>query len=229
MFKQWLARISVALLLICPVVLWAAESESPESSELRQSESGQAEPRQIDSSNPQLVIEGVTAGLLGLLSEFEGRFETEPEAYFAALDELLNDVVDFTFIATNVMGPYRKTATPVQLEEFEKVFRLELIETYGRGLFSYSNQEIILIPLEEDLEGKKRVTLRQEIHNGDKVYPLNYSMGLNREGQWKVTNLVINGINLGKTFRNQFLQRAREFDGNIDQVINNWAADVQAG
>jgi phospholipid transport system substrate-binding protein len=49
-------------------------------------------------------------------------------------------------------------------------------------------------------------------------------MSLTRSGSWKVTNLVINGINLGKIFRNQFTQRARKLEGDIDKVINTWSS-----
>ena len=51
-----------------------------------------------------------------------------------------------------------------------------------------------------------------------------YSMSLTRTGSWKVTNLVINGINLGKIFRNQFTQRARKLEGNVDKVIDTWSS-----
>jgi phospholipid transport system substrate-binding protein len=58
------------------------------------------------------------------------------------------------------------------------------------------------------------------------VGPLVYSMSFTRDGSWRVTNLVINGINLGKIFRNQFTQRARKFEGNIDKVIDNWSSST---
>jgi phospholipid transport system substrate-binding protein len=51
-------------------------------------------------------------------------------------------------------------------------------------------------------------------------------MNLTRDGSWRVTNLVINGINLGKIFRNQFIQRAKQFGGDIDKVIDNWSSSA---
>ena len=87
-----------------------------------------------------------------------------------------------------------------------------------------SDETIVVLPPKEDIEDKRRVTVVQEIRGKDGVFPLYYSMALNRDGAWKITNVVINGINLGKTFRNQFAQRAEKYDGNIDQVIANWSA-----
>ena len=40
-------------------------------------------------------------------------------------------------------------------------------------------------------------------------------------------NVVINGINLGKTFRNQFTQSAQRSGGDIDQVISGWLTQPQ--
>ena len=70
----------------------------------------------------------------------------------------------------------------------------------------------------------KSTRVIQEIRGPDGVFPLIYSMSLTRSGSWKVTNLVINGINLGKIFRNQFTQRARKLEGDIDKVINTWSS-----
>ena len=206
MIKQWFASTVFILAIVSPMLVWAESSNAL--------------------SRPEIEIQTVTDKLLRLIHEHEKTFETEPDPFFMALDELMQDVVDFKFIARKVMGGYEKSASQEQLDRFESVFRDDLIKTYGRGLFLYGNQKVVLLPLEGDIAGKRSVTVNQEIHNDGKVYPLSYSMGLNREGQWKIINLVINGINLGKTFRNQFLQKAREYDGDVDKVLENWTSEV---
>ena len=50
-------------------------------------------------------------------------------------------------------------------------------------------------------------------------------MARKKTGEWMVVNVVINGINLGKTFRNQFVQSAQRSGGDIDQVIDGWLSD----
>lgn len=182
------------------------------------------EAQPIASPSPYQAVERITEGLLGIIPEYTDTYEADPAPLFAALDALLAESVDFRFIAYNVMGPYRKQASEEQHELFAQTFRRDLIETYGRGLFAYGNQEVVLLPMDDLPKGKRRTTVYQEIRGEGKVFPLQYTMGLNKQGEWKVTNLVMNGINLGKTFRNQFLQRAREYDGDIDQVIENWTS-----
>ena len=34
--------------------------------------------------------------------------------------------------------------------------------------------------------------------------------------------MIIESVNLGEIYRDQFLSSAREYDGDLDQVIANW-------
>tara|TARA_B110000908_G_scaffold160669_1_gene204104 strand:+ start:52 stop:702 length:651 start_codon:yes stop_codon:yes gene_type:complete len=175
---------------------------------------------------PHDLVEQVTHELLEAISVHRESFAEDPEVFFEALDGLLKDVIDFNWIAYKVMGRYAKVATVEQRNRFSYSFRRELIETYGRGLLSYGEQSIVVVPSAKDTSGLKSTRVVQEIRSSDGVVPLVYSMSLTRDGSWKVTNLVINGINLGKIFRNQFSQRARKFEGNIDKVIDNWSSST---
>jgi len=184
-----------------------------------------AESNVVSEQTPHQLVESVTSQLIETIAVHRDSFDENPEGFFLALDNLLVDVIDFNWIAYKVMGSYGKQATPDQRARFADTFRCELIETYGRGLVAYGEQSIVVLPPTEDLDGLRKVTVAQEIRGDDGVFPLFYSMGMNREGKWKVTNVVINGINLGKTFRNQFQQRAQKYGGNIDQIIENWSSN----
>jgi phospholipid transport system substrate-binding protein len=49
-----------------------------------------------------------------------------------------------------------------------------------------------------------------------------YQMGRNNRGEWKLRNVIIENVNLGEIYRNQFEAAAREHDGNLDTVIDTW-------
>lgn len=175
---------------------------------------------------PEQKIADATAKLLVTIADHQATFDQDPGSYFAALDQQLAELVDFDFIAVNVMGNYRKAATPEQRDKFTQVFRASLIETYGRGLISYNNQTIELIPSGEPVSDSRKVTVRQVIKGGDGDVPLEYTVARKKDStDWKVINVVINGINLGKTFRNQFMQSAQKNGGDIDAVIAGWTAE----
>lgn len=213
MFSGWIHSTIITLFLVVVSSACAIGASADEGSDMQV-------------QTPHQLVEAVTGQLLETISVHRDTFDENPEEFFAALDSLLENVIDFEWIAHKVMGSYGKQATPEQRDRFARAFRCELIETYGRGLVTYGEQSIVVIPPTEDINGHRKVKVVQEIRGSDGVFPLVYSMGLNREGKWKVTNVVINGINLGKTFRNQFVQSAQKFSGDINQVINNWSSSA---
>ena len=157
-----------------------------------------------------------------------GKATQKPKSLTSArLDQLLSAHVDFGFIARNVMGSYGRSASPEQRTRFAQTFRNGLVETYGRGLIGYNDQKIVLLDAAPVAKGQRRVTVKQEIRSSDNVYPLEYSLARKKSGEWMVVNVVINGINLGKTFRNQFVQSAQRSAGDIDQVIGGWLSDSE--
>ncbi|MBQ0720479.1 MAG: ABC transporter substrate-binding protein [Gammaproteobacteria bacterium] len=153
--------------------------------------------------------------------------EQQFDCFVAQVDRILDKVVAFDWIALKVMGGYGKAASAEQKAQFAEAFRNGLVDTYGRGLLSYSSEKIVLLP-EEEIGDKRKITVRQQIVGAEATYPLEYTMGL-KDGQWKVLNVVINGINLGKTFRGQFTQSSQKNAGDIDKVIASWDSGINNG
>jgi phospholipid transport system substrate-binding protein len=179
-------------------------------------------------SDPYKKIEEVTVELLNIIAAHRDSYPETEAAYFDRLDQLLAAHVDFGFIARNVMGSYGRSSSPKQRALFARTFRDGLVETYGRGLIGYENQKIVLLPTEPLVKGQRKVTVKQEIRSADNVYPLEYTLFRSKKtGEWMVVNVVINGINLGKTFRNQFMQSAQRSGGNIDKVISGWLTSAE--
>ena len=48
---------------------------------------------------------------------------------------------------------------------------------------------------------------------------------MNEDG-WKIINIIINGVNLGLTFRSQFQSLATFHNDNIEEILNNWVSDA---
>jgi phospholipid transport system substrate-binding protein len=178
-------------------------------------------------ANPYQKIENVTVELLGIIADHRDSYPETEVVYFDKLDQLMSSHVDFGFIARNVMGSYGRSASAEQRAQFATTFRNGLVETYGRGLISYEDQKIVLLDSKPLAKGQRKVTVKQEIRSSDNVYPLEYSLARKKTGEWMVVNVVINGINLGKTFRNQFVQSAQRSGGNIDQVSSGWQSDSE--
>ena len=153
-------------------------------------------------------------------------YEENPEEFIKAISFALQPLVDFKRISRNVMGRYYKDANKEQIEKFNKVFKASLLETYSKTLAEFKDEEILVSSeVKKSPKGnKEKVSL--QIVTSTKVYPAIYDMYLNKQGQWKLINIVINGVNLGLTFRNQFYSLMEKEGNNLDVVIERWVTSI---
>jgi len=171
------------------------------------------------------IVQGVQDQLLETIRG-EGNIATNDEAaYFEQVKAILAPVVDFRYIARGVMGGYAKQASKEQRETFAEVFQYGLVSTYAKGMASYADQSISILPPKGDISGQKTISVLQQVQGEDGVNRVSYTMKLNRAGEWKLVNVVLNGINLGITFRTQFYQAMKKRDGDIELVIAEWSAE----
>jgi phospholipid transport system substrate-binding protein len=175
---------------------------------------------------PQVVVEKVATELFALAnSKNEGKI-TEEE-YFAKTETVLDKVVAFRFIATSVMGQdaYKK-ATPAQQEAFVKVFRTGLVKSYAKGITNYAKSKIEIVGVNSDPKKPGRATVEQKVTDKDVTHQLNYTMMLDKKNdQWKLINVVLNGVNLGTSFQSQFKAAYKKHGNDLDKVIANWLAE----
>ncbi|AMD00250.1 putative phospholipid-binding protein MlaC precursor [Halomonas chromatireducens] len=166
-----------------------------------------------------------------MMGQIEGR-----EDYFAAnvnelkalVDESLDEIADFRYIGASVMGRYFQNATPQQRSRFANTFRQTLIDTYTKGLVTFDYRELRVLDSQRAPRHEDQASVAMEVVAVDgTVYPVSYTLRLS-DGQWKVVNVIVNGINLGLTFRNQFDQAMRDHNRDYDAVIANWSPELAA-
>lgn len=173
--------------------------------------------------NPFDNIDEMTRELLVIIDRHKDKYPDSEMEYFADLNNLMTGFVDFNFVAKKVMGRYARAADFNQRTRFVAAFRRGLVETYGRGLMSYGDEQILIVNRQQLLEGERRLLVKQEIRGEAAVYPLHYLMYRKKStGEWNIVNVTLNGINLSKTFASQFANASRKSSGNIDLVIDNW-------
>ena len=177
--------------------------------------------------DPYEKIEKITQELIVIISLHQKDYPKNERQYFDAISDLLINTVDFNYIAKKVVGQYRTDITKQQRLLFAEKFRQGLIETYGRGLINYGNQQIVLINRSPLKKGQKTLIVQQEIISSGNKFPLRYSMARKKTGEWMVINMTISGINMRDIFRNQFSQSVQQMSGDFDAVISGWATKFE--
>ncbi|MGM0520625.1 MAG: MlaC/ttg2D family ABC transporter substrate-binding protein [Pseudomonadota bacterium] len=181
---------------------------------------------QAQEKGPVEVVRDNIETFMAKLEERESYYQENIDELKAEVDESLESVADFRYIGASVMGSYFRNATPEQRSRFAEVFRQTLIDTYTRGLVTFDYEDIRVLDNQSEQRFEDQASVDMEIvaTNGD-VFPVSYTLRLS-DDQWRVVNVIVNGINLGLTFRNQFDQAMRDNNRDYDAVIQGWSPDV---
>ncbi|MEE4381860.1 MAG: ABC transporter substrate-binding protein [Pseudomonadales bacterium] len=185
-------------------------------------------------AEPDEVVRTVSEDILGIIAEHRDSYDGNPDAYYEAMDARMAEFVDYDAIARAVMNQYWDDATPEQRERFVATFRRSLVRSYARALMEFEHEEIDVLPVLDEHRRGNRALVRMAITgtNG-RSYELRYSMAESPEGAWQVRNVIVDGVNLGVTYRNQFASAMQSPDGGtIDAVIDSWTvsdAEVSVG
>jgi phospholipid transport system substrate-binding protein len=184
------------------------------------------------------VLRDATERVLAVIEDARSYVDEDPERYYAEVDKVLDSVVDFRGFARGVMGDYGTSARyrsldeagrnklRDQLERFTETMRQGLIRTYSKGLLAFGGSRVELDDSDDSGENADRVMLRQLIYSdASDPYVVFYQMARDRSGTWRMRNLVVENVNLGQIYRNQFESAARRYDGDLDKVIDNWSAE----
>lgn len=166
--------------------------------------------------------------LVAKLEQERDTYYSDPTKFYLTMEDALTDVVDFRRIAARVMGRYRKDASETQKTEFIDTFKRSLFDAYGKTLvesgdFELKVQNAEINPSRPD---KARVDLEISTSSGSR-YPVIYSMYKNdKQQKWLLENVIVNGVNIGLAFRDRFQQQYEQNNGNLDEVIAQWSAQL---
>jgi len=179
-------------------------------------------PWAVAAENPRDMLQKAGDALIARLIKEKAAYKKDPQILYDMVEENIEPYVDFEGFAKGVMGQFYRQATDAQRTQFTATFRKSLIRTYANGMAAYDNQKIIFKPFAAGDDPKKAQVDMDIITAANGAVPVSYQLVLNAKGEWKVKNVIINGMNLGLTFRNQFASTVESNRGNLDKAIVNF-------
>jgi phospholipid transport system substrate-binding protein len=184
------------------------------------------EPVTVTTQSAETIIEQTSDGMLALIEESRAYVKDDPERFYTAVEALLRGVVDFKGFARSVMAAHYKSANSDQRDRFAETFKWGLVRSYSLALTEFSDGEIALVPSDRPQRSPTRKNVKMEIRLGSgEIYPVVYSMALSKDQVWRMRNIIINGVNVGLTYRSQFASAVQDpkYAGSLDAVIDAWA------
>ncbi|QKV66386.1 ABC transporter substrate-binding protein [Pseudomonas sp. 43A] len=171
------------------------------------------------------LVQDTTNRMLADLSANKEKYKQDPQDFYTALNTIVGPVVDAEGISKSIMTvKYSRKATPAQMQTFQENFKKGLFQFYGNALLEYNNQGITVDPAKDESGDRTSVGMTVRGSNGA-IYPVQYTLE-KINGEWKLRNVIINGINIGKLFRDQFADAMQRNGNDLDKTINNWAGEV---
>ena len=178
-----------------------------------------------DINNPEIYVDTKAQQMVSVIVNNQDLFKENPEDFKKLIKDIFEPMVDFRRVSALVMSKkYYLSATPEQRSAFIEIFKNSLLDTYSSTLAEWGDQEIVTM-FSADKEFKKNVEVKQMLVTNSSEYPITYKLRLGKNG-YKIINIVVNGVNLGLTFRNQFKALADKHDENIDAIISEWKSDA---
>ena len=191
---------------------------------------------EIQRNDPEQLLKQATSEMLKLSRDARDYAKQNPQRYYCRASAILDQVIDKSYFARGVMATYasarlyRSLKTDAEREAFKaRVHKFAdsleevLIEKYADALLAFNGERIDVENITASDGAKGRASLLQTIYDQDNTtYRVQYNLQQQKDGNWLINNLVVEGINLGATYRNQFAEAVEKHRGDVDYVVDHW-------
>jgi len=170
------------------------------------------------------------AVLARLATEHEA-LDADPGKIYSLVNEIVIPHFDFVSMSKWVLGKKNwRGASKSQRDQFVDEFRTLLVRTYAKALLEYSDEEIVYLPVEKNPDSNLVVVKTKINQSGSTAVPIDYRMHISG-GEWKVVDLVVDGVSLVSTYRGSFASQIKKdgFESLISKLSQRNSTMVSGG
>jgi len=177
-----------------------------------------------DSRTPEQIIEETSTKVLKVLNEERERLRADPTLINDLIKEAIVPILDLVSMGKLILGRYWKQASEEQRSGFVLEFKDMLIRIYAKAMLDFGHARVKVLPDHDKQKGKYH-TVQTELDIGSGKTPLQvaYVFRNNKQNEWKVFDLSVDGLSLVKNFRTSFNQEIKEtsLDALIMRLANS--------
>lgn len=174
---------------------------------------------------PDAVVKDTAEKVLSKLRAQREAIRKDPNKIYDVVETDVLPRLDFERMSQFVLGKYWQRATPDQRARFVEQFKRLLVRTYAKALFENVDADIDYLPLRM-ASGADEAVVKTEVNQpGGQPIPIDYKVYRSANGEWKVFDVVIDGVSLVGNYRTTFANEVRQ--SGLDQLIAKLAARSQ--
>lgn len=147
---------------------------------------------------PSQVVDALASRVVAVLKN--GALDTQQKR--SEIQTIAYGAIDFPTLSKLVLARNWPKFSPAQRDEFEEAFKQHLSMTYGRNVDSYKNEKVEILGERPEVRDDVTVLTKIVRGGGDDVL-VDYRLR-QRDGQWKIIDVIIEGVSLVSNFRAQF-------------------------
>ena len=171
-----------------------------------------------DKKTPEDIILNAANNLFSDVEKNKKVYENDITAFYVRVDEILTPIIDFEILIKSIIGKknYQETSAE-QKNRFKIALKNQLIRIYAKTIVEYSKSKITIISSSKT-KGFYLVKTELSIGKGKPAFQVIYVMKKSSDKQWKIVEVVANGLRLVKSLRKSLLPEIQE--NGIESVIN---------
>ncbi len=182
----------------------------------------------------ELMVTNTADKINIIVNDASAYFDKDPDRYYRQIDTTLSPIVDFDTFARGVMGHVaskryveslpegERAAARANLPAFRDVLHNTLIKGYGKVFYNYAGSTFAVKSSELLGSGDRASVTQQVIDTQNKHYELQYTLNFQGDQGWKIQNVIVDGINMGQSYRAQFEAALDLYKGSVSDVIKHW-------
>jgi phospholipid transport system substrate-binding protein len=158
-------------------------------------------PLQVYAADAKATVETQINKMLARMQEPSFK-EQSRDAKLADIRKIINEIFDYQELSERTLGRDWKKFNPQQQTEFVDLFSKLLENVYADRILAYTHEKIDYGKVTE--LSKDQVEVESYIITTDnKKVPLFYRL-IQKDGNWRVYDVVIEGVSMIKNYRGQF-------------------------
>ena len=148
---------------------------------------------------PMQVVDGLASQVVAALKD--GQLSSEQKR--DRIQQIAYTAIDFPTLSKLVLARNYSKFEPAQRAQFEDEFKQHLSMTYGRNVDNYRNEKVEVLGERPEAHGDVTVQSKILRGGGSQDVVVDYRLR-EKDGQWKIIDVIIEGVSLVSNFRSQF-------------------------
>jgi phospholipid transport system substrate-binding protein len=149
------------------------------------------------------IVATTSAEIAATVAARHTELETDPRAIAALVDTLILPRFDMQRGSRAILDEQWVSATSAERDRFVTAFYNYLVATYGDALLQFKPDTVRVLPFRGDVaDPPAHVRTIVTLNDGTEV-DVDFLM-IERDGEWRVVDVVAEGVSYVRTYRSQF-------------------------